>query len=80
MSIPVSDNYPQTHRWGDKIIQRLATDLKAAFPDMKGFSPSNLKYMRYFAEQCPSCQIGQQAADQLPMNKRYLNGNGGGNE
>jgi predicted nuclease of restriction endonuclease-like (RecB) superfamily len=33
---------------------------------MKGFSPSNLKYMRYFAEQCPSCQIGQQPADQLP--------------
>jgi predicted nuclease of restriction endonuclease-like (RecB) superfamily len=56
----------QTHRWGDKIIQRLAADLKAAFPDMKGFSPSNLKYMRYFAEQCPSCQIGQQPADQLP--------------
>jgi predicted nuclease of restriction endonuclease-like (RecB) superfamily len=56
----------QIHRWGDKIIQRLAADLKTAFPDMKGFSTSNLKYMRYFAEQCPLCLIGQQPADQLP--------------
>ena len=56
----------QMYKWGDKIIQRLAADLKDAFPDMKGFSISNLKYMRYFAEQCPSCQIGQQLADQLP--------------
>jgi len=56
----------QAHNWGDKIIQHLAADLKAAFPDMKGFSTTNIKYMRYFAEQCPSGQIGQQAADQLP--------------
>jgi len=56
----------QMHKWGDKIIQRLAADLKTAFPDMKGFSERNLKYMRYFAEECPSCQIGQQPAAQLP--------------
>ena len=54
------------HQWGDKIIKRLADDLKAAFPDMKGFSERNLKYMRYFAEQCPVAQIGQQVAAQLP--------------
>ena len=56
----------QTHHWGDKIIQHLAADLKEAFPDMKGFSERNLKYMRYFAEQCPSGLIGQQPAAQLP--------------
>jgi predicted nuclease of restriction endonuclease-like (RecB) superfamily len=56
----------QTHRWGDKIIQRLAADLKAIFPDMKGFSERNLKYMRYFAEQCPLGLSGQQPAAQLP--------------
>ena len=56
----------ETHQWGDKIIQHLAADLKAAFPDMKGFSDRNLKYMRYFAEQCPSALIGQQPAAQLP--------------
>jgi len=32
--------------WAAKVIDRLAADLKRAFPDMKGFSPRNLKYMR----------------------------------
>ncbi|CAB3646241.1 hypothetical protein LMG22037_00613 [Paraburkholderia phenoliruptrix] len=36
--------------WGAKVIDRLASDLKAAFPDMRSFSPRNLKYMRAFAE------------------------------
>ncbi len=35
--------------WGAKVIDRLATDLAVAYPDMKGFSPRNLKYMRAFA-------------------------------
>ena len=36
------------HGWGSKIVARVADDLKAAFPDMKGFSARNVKYMRYF--------------------------------
>jgi predicted nuclease of restriction endonuclease-like (RecB) superfamily len=36
--------------WGAKVIDRLSHDLKTAFPDMSGFSPRNLKYMRKFAE------------------------------
>jgi predicted nuclease of restriction endonuclease-like (RecB) superfamily len=52
--------------WGDKIIKQIADDLRAAFPDMKGFSHRNLKYMRYFAEHCPDLQFGQQSAAQLP--------------
>lgn len=36
--------------WGAKVIERLAHDLRTAFPDMKGFSPRNLKYMRSFAQ------------------------------
>jgi predicted nuclease of restriction endonuclease-like (RecB) superfamily len=35
------------------VIDRLAADLKRAFPDMKGFSPRNLKYMRAFAGAWP---------------------------
>ncbi len=35
--------------WGARVIDRLAHDLRAAFPDMHGFSPRNLKYMRAFA-------------------------------
>ena len=52
--------------WGAKVIERLAHDLHAAFPDMKGFSPRNLKYMRAFAEAWPDAEFVQQAAAQLP--------------
>lgn len=52
--------------WGAKVIDRLAHDLRAAFPDMKGFSPRNLKYMRAFSEAWPEEEFVQQAAAQLP--------------
>jgi predicted nuclease of restriction endonuclease-like (RecB) superfamily len=51
--------------WGTKVIQRLADDLHAEFPDMKGLSRSNLHYMRQFAEAWPEGVV-QQAAGQLP--------------
>jgi predicted nuclease of restriction endonuclease-like (RecB) superfamily len=52
--------------WGAKVIDRLAHDLRTAFPDMKGFSPRNLKYMRAFAEAWPDVEFVQQAAALLP--------------
>jgi predicted nuclease of restriction endonuclease-like (RecB) superfamily len=52
--------------WGAKVIDRLAHDLRAAFPEMKGFSPRNLKYMRAFAEAWPDAEFVQQAAALLP--------------
>jgi len=52
--------------WGAKVIERLAQDLRSAFPDMKGFSPRNLKYMRAFAEAWPEAEFVQQAAARLP--------------
>lgn len=52
--------------WGAKIIERLAHDLRTAFPNMKGFSPRNLKYMRAFAEAWPEPKFVQQVAAQLP--------------
>ena len=54
------------HGWGAKIIDRLAADLRNAFPGMTGFSPRNLKYMRAFAEAWPDEQIVQQLAAQIP--------------
>lgn len=39
-----------TQGWGARVIDRLSRDLREAFPEMKGFSPRNLKYMRAFAE------------------------------
>ncbi|MCO4860027.1 DUF1016 N-terminal domain-containing protein, partial [Herbaspirillum sp. WGmk3] len=39
--------------WGAKVIERLAQDLRKAFPDMSGLSRSNLMAMRSFAEAWP---------------------------
>ena len=52
--------------WGAKVIDRLAGDLREAFPDMKGFSPRNLKYMRAFAAAWPDGAIVQEALAQIP--------------
>jgi predicted nuclease of restriction endonuclease-like (RecB) superfamily len=52
--------------WGAKVIERLAQDLRNAFPDMKGFSPRNLKYMRTFAEAWPDEPFVQGVLAQLP--------------
>lgn len=52
--------------WGAKVIERLAADLREEFPDMRGLSPRNLKYMRAFAEGWPDRQIVQQLVAQLP--------------
>jgi predicted nuclease of restriction endonuclease-like (RecB) superfamily len=45
--------------WGAKIIDKLAADLKAEFPDETGFSVRNLKYMRAFAEAYPTLPFTQ---------------------
>ena len=52
--------------WGSKVIDRLAQDLRREFPDMKGFSARNLKYMRAFAEAYPDKEFVQQVAAQIP--------------
>ncbi len=51
--------------WGARIIDRLARDLREAFPDMKGFSPRNLKYMRAFAAAWPDAKIVQEVLAQI---------------
>ena len=52
--------------WGAKVVDRLAHDLRTAFPEMKGFSRANLLYMRAFAAAWPEPEIVQQAVGQLP--------------
>ena len=36
--------------WGDAVVERLAADLRAAFPNMRGFSARNIWDMRRFNE------------------------------
>ncbi|HEY9881012.1 MAG TPA: PDDEXK nuclease domain-containing protein [Leptolyngbyaceae cyanobacterium] len=52
--------------WGSKVIERLAKDLKREFPDIKGFSRTNLLYMRAFANAWPNEEIVQRIAGQIP--------------
>jgi predicted nuclease of restriction endonuclease-like (RecB) superfamily len=54
-----------TQGWGAHVIDRLSADLREAFPEMKGFSPRNLKYMRAFAAAWPQRTIVQGALAQL---------------
>ena len=48
--------------WGGKVIEKLATDLKMEFSNMRGLSPRNLRYMRDFALAYPTFLIVQQPA------------------
>jgi hypothetical protein len=47
------------------VIDRLAGDLRTAFPDMGGPSSRNLKYMRAFAAAWPKRAIVQAALAQI---------------
>jgi predicted nuclease of restriction endonuclease-like (RecB) superfamily len=51
--------------WGTQVIDRLSADLHAPFPQLKGFSVRNLKYMRSFAETYPKQQFVQEALAQI---------------
>lgn len=51
---------------GPKVVDQLAADLHSSFPNDKGFSPRNLKYMRRFAVEWPDFAMVQDALAQLP--------------
>ncbi len=61
--------------WGTKVVSRLAKDLKREFPEMKGLSSRNLKYMRALAEAYPDEQIVLRVIAQIPWghNQSLLN-------
>jgi len=50
--------------WGSKFLEQLSRDLQAEFPGSAGFSVTNLKYMRKFAQTFHA--ISQQPVAQLP--------------
>ncbi|MDE0219181.1 MAG: PDDEXK nuclease domain-containing protein [Spirochaetaceae bacterium] len=51
--------------WGAGTIDRLSHDLRVAFPDMRGLSPRNLKYMRAFAAAWPEREVVQEVLAQI---------------
>ncbi len=54
----------KAEKWGSKVIERLCKDIQSDFPGLKGFSRSNVFYMRAFYR---SYEIVQQAAGQLEI-------------
>ena len=57
--------HQQEQGWGSKVVERLAKDLKSAFPEMKGFSRSNIMNMRLFASIWSEDEIRQAPLGQL---------------
>jgi predicted nuclease of restriction endonuclease-like (RecB) superfamily len=55
----------EQEKWGSGVIKQLAIDFQKAFPDTKGFSERNLKYMRQFAGVYNAFLIGQEPLAQL---------------
>lgn len=57
----------QDTSWGTKIVEHLAKDLKASFPEMRGFSRTNLFYMRQvYLAWADSNESVQQLVGQIP--------------
>lgn len=56
----------KTLGWGAKVIECLSKDLHSNFPEMKGFSPRNIKYMRALAQAYTSEEFVQQVVAQIP--------------
>ena len=52
--------------WGNKFIDNLASDIRMEFPESKGYSVRNLKYMAKFAETYPVREFVQQVVAQIP--------------
>lgn len=52
--------------WGSKFIENLAADIKPTFPNVKGYSVRNLKYMSKFASAYPEKEFVQQVVAQIP--------------
>ena len=52
--------------WGNKFIENLAADIKLSFPDAKGYSVRNLKYMAKFAATYEDEKFVQTVSAQIP--------------
>ena len=52
--------------WGNKFIDNLAADIRITFPESKGYSVRNLKYMAKFSETYSDREFVQQVVAQIP--------------
>ncbi|MCF6174346.1 MAG: PDDEXK nuclease domain-containing protein [Victivallaceae bacterium] len=60
-------------KWGDGFLKQLSQDLKAEFPDIKGFSKRNLEIIRrWYLFWCQEISIAKQLVSQLKDEKESL--------
>lgn len=70
----------QAYGWGAQVISRLSADLSRRFPGDRGYSLSNLKSMRRFAEAYPDFPVLKFSVDELrdiPIGQVWLDQLGG---
>lgn len=56
----------ENNKWGSSFIDTLAKDLKMEFPNLKGMSARNLRYMQKFAEEFDDDEFLQHDVAKLP--------------
>jgi len=52
--------------WGNKFIENLSQDIKLDFPNARGYSVRNLKYMMRFFKEYPDLEFVQSVIAQIP--------------
>lgn len=62
----------ENNKWGSSFIDTLAKDLKIDFPNLKGMSARNLRYMQKFAIEFAKDEILQHDAAKLPWSSITL--------
>jgi predicted nuclease of restriction endonuclease-like (RecB) superfamily len=60
----------QTAGWGDAVVERLAADLRSAFPGKSGFSADNLWRIRQFYSEYTSPDFLEQAVPEIEKSGR----------
>lgn len=62
----------EKYKWGDAVVEKLATDLKGDFKTTFGFSTQNLWYMRQFYLEYKDVPILQQLVGEIPWGHNIL--------
>jgi predicted nuclease of restriction endonuclease-like (RecB) superfamily len=65
-------NYQNREGWGAKVIDNISKEIKDEFPDLKGFSSRNLKYMRKFAVEYKDIVFVQQVVAQITWSHNII--------
>ena len=59
-------------KWGNKFIKNLSIRLKIDFPNMKGFSVTNLKYMRIYYLECQKHEKLKELSAKIPWSHNII--------